>query len=315
MVAKKKKKGHGGLKFLAFLVVVGALIAGFSVGSKTEAGQRILGKREDRRLVNTQLTPRFAYAAAKLRVTVGSIYNNDGTMLDLTSTKDIALDRQSSTASRTVHITETGTEVSPGVTATPVNGVDAVYTDILTKDYRYESPQTDGEPWTRYVMQPYFYGTELDQHFIPMIDDIMGFELRSLPSKEVAAAAPAGFTRPRVNTPVAPSNSTKVYRYDLDMDTYRRVAPILAKRTRITAPPEAPVTLTIGFDDAGLLRFLDVSVDSSVATTFAQALGAGQAADYHYTFEVKTISGEPIDIGIPSPIVDGPADTTSLSGP
>jgi hypothetical protein len=121
-------------------------------------------------------------------------------MLDLTTTKDVVLDRQSSTASRDVRIAETGTEVEPGVTATPVNGVDASYTVILSKDYRYESPETDGQPWTRYAVAPYYFGTELDPHFIPMIDDIMGFELRSLPSKQEASVVPSGFTRPRVNS-------------------------------------------------------------------------------------------------------------------
>jgi hypothetical protein len=148
-----------------------------------------------------------------------------------------------------------------------------------------------------------------------MIDDIMGFDLRSLPSKPLESVAPSGFTRPRVNSPVAPSNSTKVYRYEIDMNAYRRVAPILAERTGIAAPPETPVTLTIGFDDVGLLRFFDVSIDSSVATTFAQALGTRQAAHYRYTFEVNTISGEPIDISLPIATVDGPADTMSMPGP
>ena len=67
VMAKKKKKGHGGLKFMAFIVVVVVLIVAISKGSKTETGQRILGNRQDRRLENTKLTPRFGFAAAKLR--------------------------------------------------------------------------------------------------------------------------------------------------------------------------------------------------------------------------------------------------------
>ena len=74
---KNKKKSHGGLKFLAFLCVVGVVVGLITVGRGTEAGARILGNREDRRLENTVLTPRFSYAAATLRISVGSIYNND----------------------------------------------------------------------------------------------------------------------------------------------------------------------------------------------------------------------------------------------
>ena len=44
------------------------------------------------------------------------------------------------------------------------------------------------------------------------------------------------------------------------METYRRVASILAGRTLIDAPPDTEVTLTIAFDDVGLLRFADISI-------------------------------------------------------
>jgi hypothetical protein len=94
------------------------------------------------------------------------------------------------------------------------------------------------------------------------------------------------------------------------METYRRVAPILANRTMIEAPPDTPVTLTIAFDDVGLLRFADVSVASSVATTLAQQLGAGHSGIYRYTLEVTDILGEPIHIDLPTDVVD--ADPSAI---
>ena len=44
---KKKKKSHGGLKFMAFIVVLVVLIIGITKGSKTEMGQRITGNLQE----------------------------------------------------------------------------------------------------------------------------------------------------------------------------------------------------------------------------------------------------------------------------
>ncbi len=301
---KKKKKGHGKLKFMAFVMVVVMLIVGIRTVGKTELGQRLAGNREDRRLERTMLTPRFAFASAKLRITVGEIINSKGTTVDLTTTTDEALDRESATVSSDISIERTATEVSPGVSAIPFDALNAKYSQVLTKLYRFESPKDGGTSWTRSVVAPYYYGTELDDHFIPMIDDIMGFELRELPSHVAPTSAASGFKRPAVGTPTLPPDATNSYSYDLDMETYRRVAPILASRTLIDAPPDTAVTLTLGFDDVGLLRFADVAVPSSVATTLAEQLGAGYTEVYHYTLEVTEISGEPITIPLPQDVVD-----------
>jgi hypothetical protein len=308
-MAKKKKKKHGGLKFLAFLVIVGALITSVETGSKTELGQRILGNREDQRIERTRLTPRFGFAAAKVRVTVGAIYNREGSTVDLTTTRDMSLDRESSTVSTDISVERTATEVSPGVSAIPFDPLNAKYTEILTKLYRYESPRQPGKSWVRSVVDPYYYGTELDDHYIPMIDDIMGYELKALPSKAVAANVTSGFRQPAANSLTPPPDATNSYSYAIDMETYRRVAPILASRTIIDEPPDTALTLTIAFDAVGLLRFADVAIASSAATTLAQQRGTGRSAAYHYTFEVLDILGEPIAIDLPTDVVDdGPAE-------
>ncbi len=304
MVYKKKKKNHGGVKFMAFVMVVVVLIIGVQMVSKTELGQRIAGNREDRRLERTELTPRFAFAAAKLRITIGSIYNDEGTTIDLTTTRDVSLDRESATVSSDISIERTAAEVSPGVNAIPFDALNANYSEILTKLYRIESPTDGGTSWTRSVVEPYYYGTELDDHFIPMIDDIMGFELRELTSQVTAASVASGLRRPAVDAPTLPPDAKDAYSYDIDMETYRRVAPILAGRTLIDAPPDTAVTLTLAFDDVGLLQFADVAIPSSVAAILAEQLGPGRAGVYHYTLEVTEISGESITIDLPTDVVD-----------
>lgn len=325
MMAKKKKKGHGGLKFMAFIVVVAVLIVGITKGSKTEIGQRITGGREDRRLENTRLTPRFGFASAKVRITVGSVYNIEGSLMGATETSDVSIDHRSARASSVIAIAPTTTEIAPGVDAIPYDTFTETRTEILTKDYKYVSVYEAGQSWTRSVVEPYYYGDPIDEHFIPMIDDLMGFELRGIPSKPITVEPVSelkrgSLVRPAVNTPTASSAVTKIYSYELDMATYRRALPILAGRTKLFAPPETIVTVTIGFDDVGLLRFADVSIASSVATTLAQELGDYYSADYHFTLEVTEISGEPITIAVPTDVVDEvvepvPADTVPVATP
>jgi hypothetical protein len=297
---KKKKKSHGGLKFLAVVCGITLLIVSFSIGRHTEVGERISGNREDRRIENTRLTPRFSYASAKLRITVGSIYYSDGATIDITTTSDVSIDRQSETASSDIAIEPTATEVAPGVAAVPYDSFRDSWTEILTKDHRYISPENDDAAWTRYEMAPYYYATAIDPHYIPMIDDIMGFELRDMPTKASVAVPASGLmamVRPAVNTPEVPSAVIDSYSYEMDMTTFRRVLPILATRT------------DLGFDEVGLVRFADVSIADSVATTFVQALGDQREASYHYTLEVTDIAGEPVDIDVPTNVVDGEIDS------
>ena len=289
---------------MAFVMVVVVLVVGVQLVGKTEIGQRIAGNREDRRLERTELTPRFAFAAAKLRITIGSIYNDQGTTIDLTTTRDVSLDRESATVSSDISIERTAAEVSPGLNTVPFDALNANYSVILTKLYRFESPTEGGTSWTRSVVEPYYYGTELDDHFIPMIDDIMGFELRELPSQVAAAGVASGLKRPAVDTPTLPPDAKDAYSFDIDMETYRRAVPILAGRTIIDAPPDTAVTLTLAFDDVGLLQFADVAIPSSIATTLAEQRGPGRAGVYHYTLEVTEISGEPITIDLPTDVVD-----------
>lgn len=305
----KKKKGHGGLKFMAFIVVVVMLIIGISKGAKTEIGQRITGQREDRRLENTRLSPRFAFASAKVRVAISSIYNVNGAMMDATETSDTSIDRQSTRASSERTVSPTATEVEPGVSPIPYGTFRDARTEILTRDYLYVSPYDSGKPWTRSAVEPYYYGDEIDEHYIPMIDDLMGFELRQIPTKPITVEPAAGlqrgsFTRPAVNAPTAPSDVTKTYSYEFDIETYRRVLPILAGRTHLFAPHETMVTVTVGFDDVGLLRYADVAMPSAISTTLVQESGNFSSAVYHYTLEVTEVSGEPVAIDIPTDFVD-----------
>ncbi len=323
-MAHKKKRKRGGLKFMAVFFVIVAAIVGVSTTRDTEFMQRLTGNRQDRRVEHTTVTPRFEFASAKLQISVGEFYNNAGDPVDLTTTKDESIDRQSNRAKIDVKLERTSTEVAPGVNAVPYDAINTSFTEIFTKTKRYDSQKDPGKPWITHPVGPYYYDTAIDEHFIPMIDDIMGFELRGLPSKPMAteptSGLKAGFksslmsspnadARPAVAGPTPPSAVTKSYVYQMDLATYRRAVPILAVRTGLAGPPETPVTLTLGFDDVGLLRYVDIGMASSVASTLAQQFGPDHSANYHYTMSVNVISGDPISIDIPTDVIDAYADT------
>ncbi|MGZ4793099.1 MAG: hypothetical protein ACXV5U_09910 [Ilumatobacteraceae bacterium] len=323
MMSRKKKRKRGGLKFLAVLFVIVATIVAVSTTRDSEFMKRVTGNREDRRVERTSVTPRFEFASATLQISIGEFYNNAGDPVDLTTTKDVSIDRQSSRAKADVKLERTSTEVAPGVNAVPFDAINASFTEILTKTKRYDSQKDPGQPWLTHPVGPYYYGTAIDEHFIPMIDDIMGFELRGLPSKpmvtEPTSGLKAGFksslmssagvdARPAVAGPTAPPAVTRSYTYQMDLATYRRAVPILASRTGISGPPQTPMTLTLGFDAVGLLRYVDIGMASSVASTLAQQFGPDRSAIYHYTMSVNVISGEPISIDIPTDVVDAYSD-------
>jgi hypothetical protein len=312
-MAVKKQSNHGGLKFLAVLLVIGGIVTGLYMSRRTEMVQRVLGHREDHRLDHATLRPRFEYASAEMHLSIAHFYNYQGTPVDLTTTENLTVDRRSQRAKSEIKFERTATQVEPGVTAIPYDALNANYTEILTTTDRFESPTDDSGVWQRYDNHPGYYGTPLDEHYIPMIDDLIGFALRD--EKLVDAptpAAPSGLrssiartVKPAVGDNSEPTSVVTSYAYHLDLPTFRRNMPILAWRTNLRGPDETVVTVTVGFDAVGLLRYADVSVSPSVASTLVELLGDDSSVTYHYTLSVDQISGEPAIIDLPTNVVPG----------
>jgi hypothetical protein len=127
------------------------------------------------------------------------------------------------------------------------------------------------------------------------------------PAAPIAAGLRSSLvTRPQVGDEAEPSSVETSYTFHMDLETFRRVVPILAWRMALVGSPETLVTLTIGFDAVGLLRYADASVIPTVASTLAQQLGDDHSATYHYTLSVDEISGEPAVIDLPASYVPGP---------
>ena len=310
-MAVKRQKSHGGLKFLAVLLVIGGSVTAVYRSRDSEVVQRVLGHREDHRIDRTTLRPRFEFASAELHLTVAHIYNYQGTPVDLTTTEAMTLDRQSQRAKSDIKLERTATEVAPGVTAIPYDALNASYTEILTTTDRFESPRDDSGVWERYDNKPGYYGTPLDPHYIPMIDDVIGFFLRDQkpidtpepPVQSGLRSSIARTTRPAVGDSTEPSSVVTSFTYHLDLPSFRRNMPILAWRANLRGPDETLVTVTVGFDSVGLLRYADVSVPSGVASTLAELLGDHNSVTYHYTLSVDQISGEPVTIDVPASFV------------
>jgi len=319
MMAHKQNRKRSKLKIGAVLFMIGAAIPVANLTQNSEFVRRLIGNREDRRVERTALTPRFQFASAKLQISIGEIYNISSDAVDMTTSRDVSIDRESNMAKSEVKIERTSREIAPGVNAVPFDALNTSFTEIMTTTSRFESPLKTGEPWTKHTVQPYYYDTPIDAHYIPMIDDIMGYQLRDLQSTPMAAPMTAGFKstlvpdgRPAVAGPVPPSAVTSSFTYQIDLATFRRAVPILASRVGIYGPPLTPVTLTLGFDDVGLLRYADVGMASSVASTLAQQLGSRHTAVYHYTLSVNEISGEPMPIDVPTDVVDAGSEDPAV---
>jgi hypothetical protein len=313
----QKKRKRSRVKLVVAAFAIGVTIAIGVMTQHSEFVQRLTGNREDRRVERTAVTPRFEFASATLQISVGEIYNVAGDAVDLTASRDVSLDRQSNMAKSEVKIERTSTEIAPGVNAVPFDALTTSFTEVMTKSGRYESPFEPGGPWTKYTVQPSYYDTPIDAHFIPMIDDIVGYQLRDLPTKPPVTPSASGLrssllpkTRPAVSGLTPPTSVSSSFSYQIDLATFRRAVPILANRIGMYGPPLTPVTLTLGFDDVGLLRYADVGMASSVASTLAQQLGTKHSAIYHYSMSVSVISGEPISIDVPTDVVDS-ADAAS----
>jgi hypothetical protein len=310
MVHKKKRK-RSKMTIVGATFAIGATIVVGVLAQHTEFVQRVTGNREDRRVERTAVTPRFEFASATLQISVGEIYNVGGEAVDLTASRDVSIDRQSNMAKSEVKIERTSTEIAPGVNAVPFDALTTSFTEVMTKSGRYESPFEPGGQWMKYTVQPSYYDTPIDAHFIPMIDDIVGYQLRDLPTKPTITPPVSGLrssllpdTRPAVSGPTPPTAVSSSFSYQIDLATFRRAVPILANRIGMYGPALTPVTLTLGFDDVGLLRYADVGMASTVASTLAQQLGTKHSAVYHYTMSVEVISGEPITIDVPTDVVD-----------
>ena len=280
-----------------------------SMASKTEMGQRISGNREDRRIethpVDTAIRVLRSEAA---RDTIGSIYNSEGAVVDLTTTSDMSIDRESASVTSDIVIERTATEVAPGVNAIPFDALERQVHGDPDEAVPIRIPVEAGEPWTRSHRRAVLLRHRARRSLHP--DDRRHHGIRTpanCRSKPVACRRAVG-----VQAAVG-RHSDRVRRRDGIIRVRARHGHVHASRTDprrpngIEAPPDTVVTLTLAFDDVGLLRFARRrDPERRGHDPRPTSAATGRSGAYHYTLEVTEISGEPIQIDCRPTVVDEP---------
>jgi hypothetical protein len=256
-------------KKIGRLLLTAALVAGLGAGAwfgfHSEPFQRVLGKREDTKVVLDQERPVFASAVVRERRT--AILSNEPSTVVLEST--ITVDRASNRA-RVEH-------------ARALTGLDAAQTsvgdatqpetlgrDVWTLEARFAAG-VDDTTWVRHGRSSISVrGTVLDTYLVPVRNDVVGLELASLeyvvPGEPVADGSPgadpgAAGTVPSIEA-APPPEVTDLRRWRVDLATFESVSPVaLAKTPFGDLDPATTADVTMGFDDAGVLRYLQVTVD------------------------------------------------------
>jgi hypothetical protein len=316
-------------RVVSWLAVVGLGAGGwFAYGS--EPVQRALGNREQFRVEPPEVRPEYASAVVEM----ASEYVDEAGQSTISKSVITTVDRatQRATVSRTnllTGLTADGQPPSvatvgqlPGV-ATPGQTVSpaAPLTWIVTFDAIFRMGPTDGDPWTRSPRPPYLGGSALDPYLIPTIDDVIGFELASIPGRDPRAeggasgeirpitaddvprseAGPSLAALPEHDLANVPEDVVDLRRWTTDDGTFALLSPIGHGIAGLDLPDSTRVVFTYGFDADGLLRYLDVEVDPAAA---AAGLEYIDESILSFEWRVTSVSDDAIAIDLPTNVVD-----------
>ncbi len=293
----------------SWLVIVGVGVGGW-VAYGSEPAQRALGRRETSRTV--PLAPRPDYSSATFAQVLEVVGNVEDSVVSVSSTATV--DNASQRARIVTSVAATNVNLSgQPVASVAVVGepspIAAPTTEIVALDATYTSGATEVDPWTRSVREPFLAGTWLDPYLIPTYDDVIGFELEAMPAWDPldpgsTPATPFETAPDRAPTNV-PEAVVRLMRWSLDVGTFRRASPVAYSMAFSTGtldvPDSTPVTFTFGFDETGLLQYLDVGI-----STVAAASGLETEDETWPWFEwwVVSMSNDPATIDLPVDVID-----------
>ncbi len=314
-------------RVVSWLVVAGLGVGGwFAYGS--EPVQRALGNREQFRVEPSE--ERFEYASAVVESVGEYAYAAGESTINsaVVTTVDRATQRASVSRTNTLTgLTAGGQSVPiigqlPGVAA-PAGTVApaAASARIVTFDAIFRKGATDADPWIRSSRPPYVGGTELDPYLIPTTDDVIGFELASIPGRDPRAiggatgeirsttaedvpGSEAGTTMntlPEHDLANVPKDVVDLRRWTTDDGTFALLSPIGHRIAGLDLPDSARVVFTYGFDEDGLLRYLDVEVDPTVALAGLDHIDESMLS---FEWRVTSVSDVGITIDLPANVVD-----------
>jgi hypothetical protein len=305
------------LRRVTTLLVVAVVGAGGWYASGSEPVQRAFGRREMFRVPLAEV--RSEYASANVERVTEFVLVADESLIQ--NTEVTTVDRASQRAVVTSSNALTNLTIDGVAPVTGTFGPGPASTTIVTFDALFERGPTEADPWMRSPRQPYVDNSALDPYIIPTFDDVVGFELAAIPSRDprvdgseggdiepITAGDLPGDDTPSalVNVPErAPSNVpedvVKMMRWSGDAGTFRQMSPVGYEIAGLSVPDGTSVTFTFGFDEAGLLRYLDATVDSRAATA---GLASEDQVLVNVTWRATSVSDDPTTIDLPINVVD-----------
>lgn len=314
-------------RVVSWLAVVGLGVGGwFAYGS--EPVQRALGNREQFRVEPPEERPEYASAVVE---SAGEYVYGAGEST-ISSATVITVDRATQRASVSRTNAFTGFTVDgqnaptagllPGVPVPDGTVVPAAATaQVVTFDSIFRKGATDADPWTRSPRQPYVGGTALDPYLIPTIDDVIGFELASIPGRdprvaggatgEIRRSAAGGALGPEAGQALkslpehdlanVPEDVVDLRRWTTDDGTFALVSPVGYAIAGLSLPDNTRLVFTYGFDEDGLLRYLDVEIDPAAVMAALDHMDESMAS---FEWRVTSVSDVGIPIDLPTNVVD-----------
>jgi hypothetical protein len=304
-------------RVVSWLAVAGIGVGGwFAYGS--EPVQRALGNREQYRVEPPEERPEYASAVIE---SVGEyVYAVSESTFSSTVVTTVDRGTQRATVTRTnamTGLTADGQVPTVAQTMTP----SAPSARVVAFDAVFRKGATDADPWIRSPRPPYVGGTELDPYLIPTIDDVIGFELASIPGRDPRALGGAtgevrattaedvlGSTAGKPSSALpehdlanVPGDVVDLRRWTTDDGTFALLSPIGHGIAGLDLPDDTRVTFTFGFDADGLLRYLDVEVDPAVALA---ALDHIDESMLSFEWRVTSVSDDAVTIDLPANVVD-----------
>ncbi len=321
------------IRRVASWLVVAGLGAGGWVAYSSEPGQRALGRREYFRARPVVEAPDFASATISMRFEAIRSAEASTERYDTVGTIDVASQRAK--VDKTWALTgfsasgqPTPLSLAMSATGTPSSqpAASGVSTSVVALDSIYESGATDADPWTRAARGSTIRGSWIDPNPIPTYEELVGFELESMQSwdprtdqgsldlasqtaevdglldaNEATATSP--LEAPGRTPTDVPAEVVRLMRWRTDMASLRYLSPQVLATLELVAPDDASVVFTLGFDSAGLVRYMDISIALSVAMA---GLDTEAAVAQWMEWRVLSVSDDPVTIDLPVNVVDAP---------
>jgi hypothetical protein len=270
---RRKKRGK---KLLTFVLFIGILCGVGYYFRNSQPVQRVLGHE------TATATPLPAMAMVRPTVTSAEY------SIILSAVQNGA-PNVVTTKVRADYLTGTG-ETN---TESQVGGAFTSAQEIRTPDYLFRPGAAFGTAWTRQPRTQETPTTYDTAQFIPMADEIIDEPLRNALQPTVSKSEKVG------------DETISTMTYVIDRARVPEVAPAIFARVPwlFDVPNATTLTVTISYDEAGVVRYLDFSVDPPQPGTGIDATWITR-----YTMRVTSLDS-PVAIQIPFDAVDVPAGT------